>query len=335
MRTVKSGRWRAATRLVTEYFIVPGKSHRLSSRFAALAISLIIQITAQSAALPTAEFRPDTPQFAAAAGGAAGAPPPAPAPLEAAGGSSLAAATDLGASAPLTAATLIALARQDPVSVTRLGAEQYKRTIRDYRAVFQKQERIDGRVRPVEEIEVLYREKPVTVFMKWRKNADKARRVLYVDSPENVDAQGRRIARVEPNGAIVRLFVDDIMMPINGPEAREASRRTIDEFGFARTFGLLERFNTIGAQDGVLDFKYQGEGQIDGRKTIILARHLPYTGETGKYPDALMVLHLDQEWLLPVAVHSFADHAGMELLGSYVFTSVQLNPGLTDADFRF
>ena len=48
-----------------------------------------------------------------------------------------------------------------------------------------------------------------------------------------------------------------------------------------------------------------------------------------------MVLHLDQEWLLPTAVYCYADHEGKELLGSYVFTNVRLNTGLGDADFKF
>jgi hypothetical protein len=62
---------------------------------------------------------------------------------------------------------------------------------------------------------------------------------------------------------------------------------------------------------------------------------LPYDGPEGTYPDARMVLHLDQEWLLPTAVYSYADHEGKDLLGSYVFTKVRLNPGLTDDAFKF
>ncbi len=78
-----------------------------------------------------------------------------------------------------------------------------------------------------------------------------------------------------------------------------------------------------------------GEGAIDGRPTYVLIRHLPYDGPNGTYPDALMVLHLDQEWLLPTAVYCYADREGKELLGSYVFTNVRLNTGLGDEAFEF
>ena len=73
---------------------------------------------------------------------------------------------------------------------------------------------------------------------------------------------------------------------------------------------------------------------VDHRPGIIL-RDLPYAGPTGAYPDARMVLHLDQQWLLPVAVYSYADHAQKVLLGSYVFTQVEVNPGFGNDAFRF
>jgi hypothetical protein len=48
-----------------------------------------------------------------------------------------------------------------------------------------------------------------------------------------------------------------------------------------------------------------------------------------------MVMHLDQEWLLPVAVYSYADHEEKKLLGRYIFTDVNLEPKFSDKDFEF
>jgi hypothetical protein len=221
------------------------------------------------------------------------------------------------------------------MELVRRGLDRYLRDVKEYTCVFLKQERINGKLKPREEIEVRFRESPTSIFMVWRENAGEARRALYKETAEFRDKKGRKVARVEPNGAIVRLFIKDVEVCIDGPEARRSSRRTIDEFGFKSTFGLLERYNRLGEEKGVLDFRYGGEGEVDGRPTYVFVRHLPYEGPKGPYPDALMILHLDQEWLLPTSVHSYADHEGKELLGSYVFKDVELKPDLGEDAFKF
>lgn len=241
----------------------------------------------------------------------------------------------LAASTASTTLALEELARRDPLAVARLGRDRYDSTIHDYRCLFVKQERLKGKLRDEEQIEVRFRRAPHSVYMFWKKNADQAKRVLFIDLPEYVNDEGVKTARVEPAGVIARAFVSEVTRPIHGDEAKEASRRTIDEFGFRALIGLLERFNGQAQSEGVLDYRFIGDGVIDDRPTLIFERHLPYTGEDSKYPDAKLVLHLDREWLLPVAVYSYADRAGKELLGSYIFKNVELNPGMTDADFRF
>ncbi len=221
------------------------------------------------------------------------------------------------------------------MALVRQGIERYDREVRGYRCVLIKQERLAGALTPVQEVEVRFRESPHTVYMLWRTNADQVKRALFVDDGVNVDQDGQKLARIEPAGALVRLFVKDLNMPIDGPEAHKASRRSINECGFRATFTLLERYNSVAAERGVLDLKYTGGGMVDGRPTYVIVRTLPLSGDGDVYPDARMVLHLDQGWLLPVAVYSYADHEGKELLGSYVFTRVELNPTFGDEEFRF
>lgn len=227
------------------------------------------------------------------------------------------------------------LARTDPWGLARLGRQRYDREIHSYTCVFLKQERIDGKLRDVEEIEVRFREEPKTVYMLWQRNADQAKRVFFQDTADFVNSDGEQVARVEPAGALIRLVVADVLMPIHGKRARKSSRRSIDEFGFRSTLGLLDRYNQLGADHGVLDLHYAGEGEIDGRPTYKIVRYLPYEGPGGLWPDAKMVMHIDQEWLLPTAVYSYADREGTELLGSYVHTQVKLNPQLDPDAFKF
>ena len=236
---------------------------------------------------------------------------------------------------PAGFAAMDQLARRDPWALARRGRQRYEHEIRDYTCVFLKQERIGGKLRQVEEIEVRYREEPKTVYMIWKRNASQAKRVLFEDAPEFVNEQGQKLAHVEPAGALIRLIVSDILMPIHGKRARESSRRFIDEFGFCATLGLLDRYNQLAVDRGVLDVRYAGEGEVDGRPTYKIVRYLPYEGPDGTWPDAKMVMHLDQEWLLPTAVYSYANREGTELLGSYVHTQVKLNPNLDDSAFEF
>lgn len=229
---------------------------------------------------------------------------------------------------------LLTLSRRDPAAVFQRASERYNREIKDYRCTFLKQEKLADGLTPVQEIRVLYRQKPQSCFMVWKKNEGKARRALWIDDPKFVDAKGNRIAQVEPAGAVIRLVISDIMMPIHGADAKEQSRRAIDEFGFRSIFDLLADINAKATAKGHLDFKFEGAGEVDGRPTLIFRRYLP-EGKAGEYPDAKMILHMDREWLLPVAVYSYSDRAGTDLLGSYVMTNVELNPGLTDEAFKF
>jgi hypothetical protein len=258
--------------------------------------------------------------------------------------SSLPAATRRPVAAPVERVTpvgasvgdLAALAERDPMALVRLGRERYEQTVREYRCLLVKQERLGNKLSSVQEVELRFRESPRSVYMIWRSNADGARRALYLpDDRAFVNDGGEPLARVEPNGAIARLFVKDLFLPIHGPDARKASRRAIDEAGFHATFDLLEAYNAAAAERGVLDLRYAGTGVVDQRPTFVLVRDLPYAGPNGPYPDARLVLHLDQQWLLPVAVYSYADHLEKDLLGSYTFTQVELNPDFSADAFQF
>lgn len=232
-------------------------------------------------------------------------------------------------------ADLVRMAEKDPMELVRWGRAWYEEHVREYRCVLVKQERLGGKLSAVQEIELRYREDPFAVYMLWQTNPDGARRALHMQTGEYFDKHGQKLVRVEPNGALARLFTKDIFLPINSDEVRKNSRRTIDEAGFRATFALLERYNGIAAERGVLDLRYGGEGTIDGRPTFMIVRDLPYQGPAGPYPDARMILHLDQQWLLPVGVFSYADHAEKELLGSYIFSHVELNPGFDATAFQF
>jgi hypothetical protein len=85
----------------------------------------------------------------------------------------------------------------------------------------------------------------------------------------------------------------------------------------------------------VLDLRFAGLGEVDGRETIVIERYLPYEGEDGRFPDARLDMHFDRELLLPVAIRSYSDPAGTQLLGEYIYTSIDLNPNFGPDAFKF
>jgi hypothetical protein len=232
-------------------------------------------------------------------------------------------------------AEMTELAERDPLAVVRRGRAWYEQNVHTYRCTLIKQELLGDKLSDVQEVELRFREQPRAIFMIWKTNADSARRALYLDTPQYVDKKGQKLARVEPNGAVARLFTKDIFLPVDGSDAKKTSRHAITDAGFHATFSLFEKFCGAAAERGVLDLKYAGTGTVDSRPTFVLVRQLPYEGANGTFPDAKLVLHLDQEWLLPVAAYSYADKDEKELLGSYVFTKIELNPTFDDNTFAF
>jgi hypothetical protein len=179
---------------------------------------------------------------------------------------------------------------------------------------------------------VKFREQPFSVNMLWTKNEDRARRAIYVQG-RWTNARGESLAAVEPAGFIARMFVDDVLRAIDGPEAERAARRRIDQFGFANSLRLILKYCDLSASRNELDVRYVRTGMVGGRPTYLFERRLPYTGEQGLYPDGLLLVHLDQEYLLPTRCVAYADEGGTQLLGRYTITNIRFNVGLTDRDF--
>jgi hypothetical protein len=224
------------------------------------------------------------------------------------------------------------MVRSDPIRLLRVAQERYDQTVRDYVCTFSKEELVGGQLTARQVTSVKFREKPFSVNMLWVKNADKARRAIYVEGKWTGD-KGEKLSVVEPAGVVARVFIDNIMLPIDGPLAKKAARRRIDQFGFSNSLRLILKYCDLSAKHNELNLKYIGDGAVGERPTYVIERRLAYTGENGMYPDHLLIVDLDKQTLLPMRCVSYADEAKTKLLGRYVFTDVKFNVGLTDGHF--
>lgn len=224
------------------------------------------------------------------------------------------------------------LAQRDPMAFLQFCWDEYKKNVTDYRCTFTKHERIMGQLQPEQIADVRFREAPFSVDMTFTKNIGECKRALYV-ADKWLDDEGNQQAWAKPGGAIVRLLISKILQPIHGPRAQKASRRTIDQFGFGKSFELIIHYSKKAQAEDALTLRYAGVGEVEGRPTYKFERILPYDGDEANYPDHLLVFHIDREMLLPVACYAYSDQAGNDLLGSYVYTDVVLNPGYVADDF--
>lgn len=222
----------------------------------------------------------------------------------------------------------------DPRALLELAAQRYRENVRSYRCTFWRRERVRGKLSKQQAIDVVYRESPRAILMEWVVNPVQVKRCLYV-AGRNQNRKGQECALVEPAGAIARLCVSKVAVPIHGPRAKRSSRYAIDEFGFRATLERLQRVNRLADQHGELDLRVVGTGEIDGRPTLVIERRLPTNRQGRNYPDAKLVLHLDRAWLLPVAMYAYADAAGKTLLGSYIITNIHLNDDFDDVLLEF
>ncbi len=229
------------------------------------------------------------------------------------------------------ASPILRLYQDDPLAYLKQARDDYDRRIRDYVCDFTKQELLGGRLGDEQLAQAKFREGPFSVYMHITQNPARARRLLYVK--DGIVKNGRQQMVVEPEGPIARLLVNSVERPIDGRDARRDARKTLADFGFARSLDLLIEFAEIAKQKGRLDIRYVGVGEIDGRPTYVIERLSPIDDTSYPWPDARVIVHMDQEWHLPVACYSYEDLEATRLLGKYIYTNVRLNVGLQATDF--
>jgi len=214
------------------------------------------------------------------------------------------------------------LAQSDPMAFLEKSLQNYQSNVRDYTCKFIKQEFVRGALTLEQEIRVKFREGPFAVFMQWEKNPTMVDRVLYVKGHND------NMAMVKPAGWLGWFVRSHVKRPVDSPDSAKVSRRRLDQFGFANALKLILEVNKQAQKNGELSFSYTGTGEVDGRKTYVFERFLP---EKPCYPDQHLVVHIDQEWMVPVGTFSY-DARG-QLLGKYVYHDVKLNVGLAFREF--
>ena len=230
------------------------------------------------------------------------------------------------------------LLREDPLAALIELRTRHVQEVKDYTCTLVKQEVLSSGLSSEQEIEVIFRQEPYSVVFHWVRNPQMANRAIYVQGrwtdKSAADPEEQERALCQP-GTVAAVFVKSVLFPIHGSMAKQTARRSLDEFGFKRSLDLLIKYSEMAKAKGELALEFRGEGKFENRPVWVLHRHLPYTGEDGEYPDRTAEIYIDKEYRVPVAVYCYSDteQKPENLLGKYEFRKIQLNCGVSEADF--
>jgi hypothetical protein len=257
------------------------------------------------------------------------------------------------------AAGMKELARQDPIAFLENCIRYYDRDVHGYSLIMQKQERLPKKdpiekrkLQKKEVIEVHFREKPFGVYMHWLEGARAADRALFVEG-EN-DNQ----ILVHPHGVVGR-FVKFVKKEVDGKEAQESGRYTLDQFGIKNGTLRTLTFMKAAKERAKLDMDYFGaDGQwhpcaADPNESAAVKTGLKPVAGLGNQSCYALRRHYDQAendgvWELTIfvdpsnwlqvgsIVEGKTDSSSGQryLIGEYYFRDIKLNPTFGADQFK-
>ena len=217
------------------------------------------------------------------------------------------------------------LLANDPTLFFEMALRRYDQEIHGYKLIFNKRERMAGKMKDAEKVEVHFREQPFSVHMNWLvKGGSAASKVLYVEG-ENDNQM-----RCRPNGLVGFLLVS---RKLDSPDSKGSGRYTIDQFGFKRstqrTLGSMRDAQARGA----LFIKYAGMVKLKevGDRPCYKFIRSPYSPPEEEGVNELTLYFDVENWL---QVGSVLRNSKGELLAEYYFRDVQLNPRFDNKQFK-
>ena len=240
-----------------------------------------------------------------------------------------------------SAAEWEALLTADPLAALQAARDRYAAEVTGVRATLLKQERLGGALQPPEVVELLVREQPFAVRLLWVSGSRKVlgnavEGVLYA-AGEN----GGRMTVWRPTAFVNFLRFTDVS-PTDGT-ARSAARYSLAEAGLGHTLNRTLSAWSYARERGPGTIAYLGcrpAPELGGRRCHVLRRtctppegdrFLSTDPEPSGDPFATATVFLDPEtW---VQVGAELRRADGELVGSYYFRDVVLNPTFTAKDF--
>lgn len=229
-------------------------------------------------------------------------------------------------------------AETDPIALLEAAIRRYRAEVRCYTAELHKHERVGGQLHEPEVIQLVVRDTPYAVRMIWENGARevffaKIRGVLYVTG--------------ENDGQIKVWRPDSLLKFVNSGTAdaiaRKSSRYSITEAGLASALERTYEAWSESRNTGTLDWKYidtRPVEEVGGRECHIIQRtcskpeldpflmNEPRPDANSRPSEAFSTVTLMFDTKTWLQVGSRLERADGELIGSYYFRDIKLNPDL-------
>jgi hypothetical protein len=221
------------------------------------------------------------------------------------------------------------LCRDDPVGALAASLEKYK-GVEGYTCTFVKRERIGGKVKDAETIACDFQETPFAVLMRWKDGVGRADATMYV-AGENDDQ-----LLIVPAGDFQKKAVKALTgrtyakRALTSADAKSASRYPANEFGMAH--GTKRVYTAWQAAEVRKQLKTEYLGltpvpELGDKKCHVIRRTVSPPEEEGLTTVTVM---FDADTLFQVGS---VLKAGDELIGSYFFKDIVLNPKFDKTHF--
>ncbi len=225
---------------------------------------------------------------------------------------------------------LVTLARQDQTALLEKCLAEYDaRPTRDFTCTFTRVEVIRGRRQPRQQAKVKFRQEPFSVAMHWVVNPPGGDRVVYVEGLYP-DDDGASQMVVQPAGGVAKFFTGGSVLRL--PTAKDVMAKTlrpITQFGFRDNLQRILEVCRQSEQAGGATEVFEGTADVEGRPCLVVVRTIdePWADDI---PNRTR-LFIDRDLLVPIRLEGY--RADGELMWEYQFDDIDMNVGLTDADF--
>jgi Protein of unknown function (DUF1571) len=206
--------------------------------------------------------------------------------------------------------------------------KQYDITVTDYSLLFCKQERTGNELNPLEIVEVCYRARPYSVFMRWHQGARLTDRSLFVEG-ENKDSEGKSQV-VARSKLLKKVFHNDP----EGVFAKQTSRYPINTFGLRQALARVLQPWKAAKDQGSLHVTYEKLHKVPetGHRTCYKFHRSKFARPEGSDGVQDVIVYIDCETLLLVG--SIVKGEQGKLLGEYFFREINLHPTFDAAQFE-
>ncbi|MGL6226366.1 MAG: DUF1571 domain-containing protein [Thermoguttaceae bacterium] len=204
--------------------------------------------------------------------------------------------------------------------------------LKDYTAVFTKQESINGELQDAQMMDIKVRHEPFSVYIKFRwPRAVAGQEAIYIRGQNDED--------ILAHGTGLKKRLGTLKLSPEGMIAMQGNKYPITDVGL---LNLVDKLVDVGERDvqyGECNVEYYEGVKMDERDCTLIRVTHPVPRKTFKFYIAQIIV--DNEYNIPLRYESYTWPSEVEiaagqappLIEAYTYQKLRLNVGLTDKDF--